>query len=67
LQAAATSRKYFDAEPLEPPPGLAIVLEGDNHAWLDCEHVRAHGLEFVVGHLDEPNVARSQQLDEANG
>jgi large conductance mechanosensitive channel len=56
----------LDACALESAPRLVVPLERESHPGRECEHVRAHRLELLVGNLDELDAAAHEQLDESD-
>src|SRR4051812_4731848 len=54
----------FDARRFEPAPGHRISREHQRAPVAKCQHVRAHGLELLVGYLDEGHAAVEEKLAE---
>jgi hypothetical protein len=54
----------LDAGGFHPGAGLGVAREGQGPSWSEREHVRSQGRELLLGHLDDADAARLEQLDE---
>src|SRR5437899_2552301 len=63
-QLLAAIDRDVDAGTFEPPARLDVPVPNQCASRRQREHVRAHAVELLVGHLDELDPTLDEQLDE---